>query len=141
MRRHRQALPGIVAVGLALGLALGAAGPALAKLHKAALGLSAAGTTCDSGRKGSYTYTARWSASAPKTAYTVHTGNQCHVGAQVCGTALSTGCAASCDARGNCSAVLNACIATAAAAGQWVKVVGADGGWQQITASSPGKCQ
>jgi hypothetical protein len=125
----------------ALIIGLGAAWSAHAKLHVAALGLNAAGTTCDSGRKGSYTYTARWRASAPNTAYTVHTGNQCRVSVQVCGTALSTGCTATCDAKGNCSAPLNACVATAAAAGQWVKVVGSDGGWQQITAPAPGKCQ
>lgn len=121
-------------------MALAAPWPVQAKLHPAPLGLNAAGTTCDTARKGSYTYTARWLAGAPGMAYTVHTGNQCRVGPQVCGTALSTGCAVTCDAKGACRAVLNACIATAAAAGQWVKVLGSDGGWQQITALSPGKC-
>lgn len=126
---------------LALCLALGAAWPVLAKIHRAALGLATSGSTCDTARKGSYTYTARWRAGAASTGYTVHTGNQCWVGAQVCGTALSTGCPARCDAAGNCSALLNACVATAAAAGQWVKVVGADGGWQQIAVPAPGRCQ
>lgn len=126
---------------LALCLTLGAVWPVLAKLHLAALGLSTSGSTCDTARKGSYTYTVRWRASAATTAYTVHTGNQCKVGAQICGTALSTGCAARCDASGACGTPLNACVATAAAAGQWVKVVGSDGGWQQITAPSPGRCQ
>ena len=118
----------------------GAALPVSAKLHLAQLGLNSAGATCDTARKGSYTYTARWRASASSATYTVYTGNQCKVGTRVCGTARSTGCAATCDAKGACSAVLNACIATASAAGQWVKVLGSDGGWQQITASSPGKC-
>ncbi len=123
-----------------LAIAIGAALPVAAKFHLAQLGLSSTGVACDAAKKGSYTYTARWRAGAPAAAYTVHTGNQCKVGAQVCGTVLSTGCAATCDTKGACSATLNACIATASAAGQWVKVVGSDGGWQQITASSPGKC-
>ena len=126
---------------LALGAALCFAGPVLAKLHVAALGLATAGTTCDSGRAGTYTYTARWRASTPTTRYAVYTGNRCQVGAQVCGTATSTGCAATCSATGACSAILNACVATAAAAGQWVKVLGGDGGRQQIGTPSPGKCQ
>lgn len=126
---------------LALCLTLGAVWPVLAKLHVAALGLTATGITCDTGRQGSYTYTARWRAPTASTAYTVHTGNQCKVGAQTCGTALSTGCAARCDARGACATPLNACVATAAAAGQWLKVVGNDGGWQQIPVLSPGKCR
>ena len=130
----------LIAATVMLSMTFGAALPVSAKLHVAPLGLSASGTTCDTAKKGSYTYTARWRASGAASAYTVHTGNQCKVGTQICGTALSTGCAATCDAKGACSATLNACIATAAAAGQWVKVLGSDGGWQQITASSPGKC-
>lgn len=134
-RRHH-----LIAVAVAvLAIAFGAALPVAAKFHLAPLGLSSTGLACDA-KKGSYTYTARWRAGAPAATYTVHTGNQCKAGAQVCGTALSTGCAATCDTKGACSATLNACIATASAAGQWVKVVGSDGGWQQITASSPGKC-
>jgi|JI10StandDraft_1071094.scaffolds.fasta_scaffold13271_8 hypothetical protein len=131
----------LILAAVALSLALGTALPARAKIHVAALGLNATATTCDTARKGTYTYTARWSASAAKTGYTVHTGNQCKVGAQVCGIAQSTGCAATCDALGRCTATLTACIATAAAAGQWVKVFGTDGGWQQITAAPPSKCQ
>lgn len=131
----------LVTTAALLVAALSASASAQAKLHKAELGLTPASATCDSARKGTYLYKATWRATAPTTAYTVHTGNQCKVGASVCGTALSTGCRATCDAKGLCSTPLNACIATAAAAGQWVKVLGSDGGWQQVTAASPGKCQ
>ena len=137
---HHRARRRLLAVSALVATGLGATSLVWAKLHPAQLGLDAAGITCDTAKKGSYTYTARWRGSAPAVTYTVHTGNQCQVGARVCGTALSTGCTASCDAKGVCSAPLNACIATAAAAGQWVKVLGSDGGWQQITASAPGKC-
>lgn len=136
MNRRRCLIAAVVVLSTTVGAALSVS----AKLHPAQLGLNPAGTTCDTAKTGSYTYTARWRASVPAATYTVHTGNQCKVRTQVCGTALSTGCAATCDAKGACSAVLNACIATAGAAGQWVKVVGSDGGWQQVTASSPGKC-
>lgn len=129
----------MTAVCLLLSLTFGSAFPASAKLHPAQLGLNAAGTTCDTGKKGTYTFTARWRAS-PAASYTVHTGNQCQVRTQICGTALSTGCAVTCDAKGACSAPLNACLATGAAAGQWVKVLGSDGGWQQVKALAPGKC-
>lgn len=129
----------LTAACIMLSMTFGTALPVFAKLHPAQLGLNATGTTCDTAKKGTYTYTARWRAS-PAASYTVHTGNQCRVSTQVCGTALSTGCKVTCDAIGACSAPLNACIATAGAAGQWVKVLGSDGGWQQITASSPGKC-
>lgn len=134
-RRHR-----LIAATVLLGLTLGNALPAFAKLHVAPLGLDASNATCDSGRKGSYTYKAQWQGAAPNMRYTLHTGNQCRVGAQVCGIALSTGCAVTCNAKGVCSTTVNACVATAAPAGQWLKVLGSDGGWQQVKALAPSKC-
>lgn len=131
---------GLIAATVLLGMTLIAALPAFGKLHVSPLGLVASNATCDSGKQGSYTYMARWQGAAPNMRYTLHTGNQCRIGGQVCATALSTGCAVTCNANGVCSTTVNACVATAAAAGQWLKVLGSDGGWQQVGALAPSKC-
>jgi hypothetical protein len=117
--------------------ALGIAMTAVAKLHKARLGLTPTQTSCDAG-KANYKYVATWKASTTGVTYRVYTGNQCKVGTCATGTATSQGCPATCTATGSCSAALQGCLTSTQA--QWVKVLGSDDGYEQVTAPAPGKC-
>lgn len=117
--------------------ALAIATAAVAKLHKARLGLASTQASCDAGQA-RYKYVATWQAPAAGVSYRVYTGNQCKVGTCATGTAAAQGCPATCTATGSCSAALQACLTSTPA--QWVKVLGSDDGYEQVTAAAPGKC-
>lgn len=115
---------------------LAAGGPALAKLVVANLGLAEGPASCDG--PGTFTYTATWNNPSKATSFAVQTGDQCKLGATVCGIS-SKSCVASCKPGGACSASMSKCLIGKGAA--WVRVVSGDGTvYQQIKAGPPSRC-
>ena len=118
-------------------LSLALAAPVIAKLVNANLGLTPSGTSCD-GTKGTYTYTATWKTSPASRGFQVNTGNQCAIGASICGISTRS-CEVMCTATGACSATLRACVIGKGA--QWIQVTASDGTvYQKVAAAAPGKC-
>ena len=131
-------LQGMGAAGVGLALCLGFAGLAGAAVPRVDLGLTQGTPSCDTA-KATYKYVITWTARGTSRQYQVNSGNQCHLGGQVCGIS-NKACYATCSADGACRAEVNAC--QIGRGSPWIQVYATDySGYQRITAPATSKCQ